>query len=142
MSAMTVRVALWLPCALLFSVACVVPAVKPEPNLATPPASEPRQGEPDVLTGHVYDAETGRPLSRELVLVEGMDTGSNVDTDGTYAIRGPLAPGRYTLVAICVGYNDQRGLALVEPGQTCVVDLRLKKTHYNSGPPEPDRKHP
>ena len=142
MFAMAGRVARWLPCALLFSAACVGPAVEHEPSQATPRASEPRQGEPDVLTGHVYDAETGKPLSRGLVLVEGLDTGSNVDTSGAYGIRGPLTPGRYTLVASCVEYDDGRALALVEPGKTCVVDLRLKKTHYNYGPLEPDRKHP
>ena len=110
--------------------ACAGPAVvRPstvEPEV--PLVCEPGQGEPGSVTGHVSAADPDEPLAFCSVSVWNTDIGSNIEPDGSYAIRGVLTPGRYTLLASALGFEERRALVEVRPGETTVVDFRLESS--------------
>src|SRR5512139_2380366 len=59
------------------------------------------------IGGKVTDKRTGEPLVGVNVLVEGTEAGGATDATGRYQIIN-IPPGKYTVSASYVGYNDQR----------------------------------
>jgi len=95
------------------------------------------------VAGSVCDRKTGGPLWGAAVEIWNTDFGSITDEDGRYIIEEVLHPGRYTLVASCVGYWGDSALVEVKPGSTTVIDFRLRPTEVDIrlGPDVPESKH-
>lgn len=56
------------------------------------------------LSGWIQDQETGKPLARVNVEIEGTPFGSATDEQGFFLIQN-LAPGKYTVTVKRIGYN-------------------------------------
>ncbi|MBN1407306.1 MAG: TonB-dependent receptor [Calditrichaceae bacterium] len=59
------------------------------------------------IAGQITDKENGYPLAGANVIIEGTMLGSTTDLDGYYVILN-VPPGKYTLVAQYVGYQEQK----------------------------------
>jgi outer membrane cobalamin receptor len=81
------------------------------------------QGTGDII-GRVVDAETGSPLPFASVGIANSVLGANSQQDGGFLIRG-LAPGRYTLRASYIGYEEQELTVTVEAFRATEANFRL-----------------
>ena len=59
------------------------------------------------IVGIITDKDTGEPLIGANVVVDGRPLGSTTDIDGSFLILN-VPPGRYTLIAQYIGYQDKR----------------------------------
>ncbi|MGH1366028.1 MAG: TonB-dependent receptor [Calditrichia bacterium] len=59
------------------------------------------------IVGQIVDKDTGEPLIGANVIIDGQPLGSTTDVEGSYLILN-VPPGRYTLVAQYIGYQDKR----------------------------------
>lgn len=66
------------------------------------------------ITGKVVD-EKNQPLAGASVTVDGTTTGTTVDVNGNYTIKG-LKPGAYSITARFIGYVDLKKNVTVEAG--------------------------
>ena len=57
------------------------------------------------IAGRVIDKSTGEPLAGANILIEDSQLGASTDEDGYFFFIN-LPPGKYTLVAMYVGYHD------------------------------------
>ncbi len=72
---------------------------------------------PDAITGYVFDAETDESLPGVNVFLDGTLRGAATNAEGYFRIDG-VPPGRYTLVASMVGYEQQQTkITMPEAGQ-------------------------
>ncbi len=79
------------------------------------------------IKGIVRDAESGSPLHRANVLVEGTAYGAATDVDGSFELRGVPA-GPQTLRASFVGYTTAKRAIMVAPAATMPVEIGLNPT--------------
>ncbi|UCE03050.1 MAG: TonB-dependent receptor, partial [Candidatus Latescibacterota bacterium] len=82
------------------------------------------QGTGDII-GRVVDAETGSPLPFASVGIKNSVLGANSQQDGGFVIRG-LVPGRYTLRASYIGYEEQELTLTVEAFRATEANFRLR----------------
>ena len=75
------------------------------------------------VTGEVFDAETGQPLTNVNVYLQGTQIGTSTDTEGFFFLRTGLSH-KATLVVSCVGYQRQR--FPLQPGQSAGIAVVLK----------------
>lgn len=79
------------------------------------------------LAGAVTDARSGTPVPHATVLVAGTQGSAVTDTAGRYAI-GPLAPGRYTVRVLAIGFEPAiRDDVVVAPGAPARADFALRR---------------
>jgi hypothetical protein len=79
------------------------------------------------LNGFVRDVTSGEPLGFANVYLDGTELGTASAEKGYYYI-GRVPPGRYTLKASYVGYDEWQQEVTVRADQTQTVDLALKPT--------------
>lgn len=84
------------------------------------------------VNGFVRDASSGEPLGFANVYLEGTDLGTASAEKGYYYI-GRVPPGRQTLKASYVGYEDWQGEVAVPAFQTVTVDILLKPARVQVG---------
>jgi hypothetical protein len=85
------------------------------------------------IAGSVTDAETGEPLPRVNVFVEGTDRGAATDDEGDYVILN-VPPGIYTLRSSMMGYKEGRAADVaVSVDFTTRVDFGLQLTVLEVG---------
>lgn|GEM_PF-3082599 len=100
-----------------------------------PPLPEPVKGHVTVvaggptgtISGHIYDARNGEVLVGASALIRGTDHGAATGVRGDYTITG-IQPGKYELVASCVGYNDLKTPVTLDSIAGLRVDLWLAVT--------------
>jgi len=82
------------------------------------------------VRGRVTDSETGTPIPRVNIAIEGegKETGTSTDTTGTFRMR--LAPGRYQLTATALGHQPQQRSVKVRVGKTTRLTLALAPHSY------------
>jgi outer membrane receptor protein involved in Fe transport len=79
------------------------------------------------IAGKVIDKRTGEPLPGATVLIVGTTRGAATDARGEYFILN-VPPGRYTLRASFVGYQEQiRQDVVVNSGFTTIVNFELSE---------------
>src|SRR5690349_10353129 len=84
--------------------------------------------ETGVITGRVSNAATLANLEGAVVRVEGLESSTITERDGTYRLSLPA--GNYSLIAAYTGLDDQTALATVKPGATVTRDIALTSTVY------------
>jgi outer membrane receptor protein involved in Fe transport len=85
------------------------------------------------ISGKITDKKTGDQLIGVNVLVEGTELGGATDANGRYQIIN-VPPGKYTVSASYVGYNDQKitGVQVIQDLGT-TVDFKLAPTVIEIG---------
>jgi len=85
------------------------------------------------VSGRVIDKKTGEPLVGASVVVEGTELGNATDLNGQYQIIN-VPPGKYTVTATTMGYNDQKvtGVQVIQDN-TVTVDFKLAVTVIDIG---------
>jgi TonB-linked SusC/RagA family outer membrane protein len=81
------------------------------------------------VTGKITDKETGGPVDNAQVRIDGTNTGSLSNEQGSYTI-GRVAPGSYQLRVIRLGYISTVLPVTVRAGQPTTVDFVLAKAPY------------
>jgi iron complex outermembrane receptor protein len=90
------------------------------------------------LTGHVTDAESGKPLYGATIRVSGSDattrqSGAISGPDGRYEVRG-LPPGRYSVTVTFLSYAPfERPDVTIGPGATATLDASMRQTSLGLG---------
>jgi len=85
-------------------------------------------GQTGKIAGLVTDDATGELLIGVNVYLENQVFGAATDLDGDYIILN-VPPGRYTMVAVMVGYREMRVLGVeVEIDRTTRIDFNLQST--------------
>ncbi len=85
------------------------------------------------IAGKVTDRRTGEELPGASVMVDGTELGAATDANGRYLIIN-VPPGRYTLTASFMGYNDAQVTGvLVVQDQTVTVDFKLASVVIDIG---------
>lgn len=79
------------------------------------------------LTGHVYDAVTGKGLPFANIVVEGTHLGTSADTTGFYTLELP-EPGRYWVSASVIGYRPKRYRVNIKDDRPIKLDFYLEPT--------------
>src|SRR5262245_34406455 len=79
------------------------------------------------LTGKVTDAATGAVLDGARVLVTGTSILESTDQEGRYTVRS-IAPGRYQVRALRIGYQPKVDSVTVGPSETAVLDFALAQS--------------
>jgi len=93
-------------------------------------AGVPRSAVAQTVRGHLYDAETGEPVSNGTIALKG-SLGTVVDRTaadslGAYSLNAPR-PGRYSLLATALGYQSTSTLAFdVGAEGPTTFDIRLE----------------
>ena len=77
------------------------------------------------LVGHVVDAQTRQALPNAAVLVAGTLLQARTDAHGDYRIDG-VAPGRYELRVLIIGYQSETRAERVAAGDTARADFALQ----------------
>ncbi|MEO0073209.1 MAG: TonB-dependent receptor [candidate division WOR-3 bacterium] len=85
------------------------------------------------IRGRVLDRATGEPLVGVNVVVNGTELGAATDANGEFLIIN-VPPGRYSLTASYIGYNDQTvtDVVVVQDNAT-TVEFRLSTTVIELG---------
>jgi len=78
-----------------------------------------------IITGHVRDAKTGRPIRGVTVSLDGAGKGAMTGDDGKFRLSG-VAPGTHTIHLRIIGYVRATKPTTVEEGQTTTVDATLE----------------
>ena len=81
-------------------------------------------GTPASIQGEVADRDTGRPLSGGVLTVAPSTTMIPTDTLGRFAVTG-LTPGRYSIRARQLGYEDQTATVVVTASAGAHLHLAL-----------------
>jgi hypothetical protein len=85
-----------------------------------------RAGQTGKIAGLVSDASTGEPLIGVNVYLENQSYGAATDMEGDYIMLN-IPPGRYTAVAVMVGYREMRITGIeVEIDRTTRLDFKLQ----------------
>ncbi|MFO7649930.1 MAG: TonB-dependent receptor [bacterium] len=84
------------------------------------------------INGFVRDATSGEPLGFANVYLDGTDLGTASAEKGYYYI-GRVPPGRQTLKASYVGYEDWQSSVVAAAYQTVTVDILLKPARVQLG---------
>ncbi len=63
-----------------------------------------RKNKSAVISGHVVDGKTGKPLPGAIIVIKNMDLGVASDENGTFELL--LKPGNYIVFISCIGYED------------------------------------
>lgn len=82
---------------------------------------------PGTLSGQVLDAVTSLPISGAMIRVSQNDfliATTTTDLNGNYTIIG-LDPGSYTVVALANSYQDAIEGAVIQGGQTTILNFSL-----------------
>ncbi|MFB6099028.1 MAG: carboxypeptidase-like regulatory domain-containing protein [Salinibacter sp.] len=78
------------------------------------------------LTGTVFDAKTGRPLSNVNVFLDGTTLGSATGEQGQFTVSG-IPPGSYTVVVSRISYQSKtRTVHLRDTTRTLTFELQPK----------------
>ncbi|MCX6844549.1 MAG: carboxypeptidase-like regulatory domain-containing protein [candidate division WOR-3 bacterium] len=107
-----------------------------------PPLPEPVKGHVTVvaggpagtISGHIYDAKSGEVLVGTSAFIRGTDLGAATGVRGDYTLTG-VPPGKYELVASCIGYNDLKTTVTPDSIAGLRVDLWLAVTTVLLGRP-------
>jgi iron complex outermembrane receptor protein len=83
------------------------------------------------LRGRVTDAETGAPVPRANLVLDGDGTATGTSTDTTGAFQIRLAPGRYQLRLSATGYRTRTRMVEVERGDATTLALPLTPQSYS-----------
>lgn len=82
------------------------------------------------IAGEVIDKETGEGLPGVNVYLEGTTLGASTDLEGYYVILN-VPPGTYEIVAVNIGYQDQKVLNVkVSIDFTTNLDFKMGSTIY------------
>ncbi len=85
------------------------------------------------ISGRITDADTGEPLVGANILIKGTSLGAAADIDGYYVILN-VAPGKYTLQAMFIGYNTQEvSNVRVSIDLTAKINVQLSATTLETG---------
>jgi hypothetical protein len=79
------------------------------------------------IKGTVVDDSTGAPLPDTHVFISGSMTGTTVDPDGHFRLRG-LSAGAKRLYVTRLGYEPQQRDLLLPPDTTLTFSFRLRRT--------------
>lgn len=80
---------------------------------------------PAEISGHVIDAQTGRPIPQARIDVVGHSDHADAESDGSYLLRG-VDPGIYTICIHAIGYLPYSADAELTNGRTTIVDAALQ----------------
>lgn len=88
-----------------------------------------------VVRGEVVDS-AGLPLDNAIVRLPAMQVGTHTDAAGRFAFER-LAPGRYEIVGLLIGFLAAQDTVHVRPGETTHVKFRLAAPplHVDTLPP-------
>ena len=100
-----------------------------------PPLPEPVKGHVTVvaggpsgtISGHIHDARDSEVVVVASALIREIDRGTATGVRGDYTITG-VPPGKYELVASCVGYNDLKTPVTLDSIAGLRVDFWLAVT--------------
>jgi len=84
------------------------------------------QAQTGSIEGRVTDAESGEPLTGVNVILQGTDSGTATQSDGTFALQN-VATGSYTLRASNVGYQTATREVQVREGKTTSLNIELSR---------------
>ncbi len=76
------------------------------------------------IVGKVTDARTGDPLPGTNIFIEGTSMGAAADQSGKYVIYN-VPPGKYTLRASFIGYDEAKKTVTVSAGAEVRADFKL-----------------
>lgn len=77
------------------------------------------------VRGHIFDAESGDPVSYATVFLQGTTYGTSTDIDGFYSLNG-IPAGDYNLVAQFLGYDSTAVMIVVKDG--AITNKQLSMT--------------
>ncbi len=80
------------------------------------------------VTGKITDADTGDPLLRASVVLEGAATGAFTDASGMYSFEIPA--GERTIIVSYLGYKTATSKVTVVAGQAVTLDVALETTAF------------
>lgn len=80
------------------------------------------------VTGKITDADTGDPLLRASVVLEGAATGAFTDISGLYSFEIPA--GERTIIVSYLGYKTATSKVTVVAGQAVTLDVALETTAF------------
>ncbi|MCA0238892.1 MAG: TonB-dependent receptor [Bacteroidetes bacterium] len=80
------------------------------------------------VTGKITDADTGDPLLRASVVLEGAATGAFTDASGMYSFEIPA--GERTIIVSYLGYKTATSKVTVVAGQAVSLDVALETTAF------------
>jgi hypothetical protein len=81
------------------------------------------------INGYISDAETGETLISANFALSGTRKGTSTNTSGYYNLTN-LSPGRYTVVATYIGYQNFKKEIKLEADQNLRLDIQLKPEGY------------
>jgi TonB-linked SusC/RagA family outer membrane protein len=93
----------------------------PRRSAVVPKADEARA---EVITGHVTDAASGRPLPNVQVGIVGTTLGATTNAEGRFTIAN-VGPGAHTLRVILIGFAPQTRAVNVAAGATVTADFQM-----------------
>lgn len=76
------------------------------------------------IIGHVIEKETGEHIPGFTIRIPGTSMGAMTDASGHYSITN-LAPGKYTVEALCVGYMTVKHEVSIAAHQTVEVNFEV-----------------
>ncbi len=85
-----------------------------------------------VIRGHVFDKQSGEPLAFANIVLQGTNHYTSTDATGFYTLSG-LEKGEYTLIASYVGYDSQKVVINLKPGQIVNKQLLLEESAIQLG---------
>ncbi|MBL7781657.1 MAG: TonB-dependent receptor [Saprospiraceae bacterium] len=80
------------------------------------------------VTGKITDADTGEPLLRASVVLEGAATGAFTDASGMYSLEIPA--GERTIIVSYLGYKTATSKVTVVAGQAAALDVAMETTSF------------
>ncbi len=80
------------------------------------------------VTGKITDADTGEPLLRASIVLEGAASGAFADASGVYTISVP--PGERTLIVSYLGYKTATQKVTITSSQTTTLDFAMETTSF------------
>lgn len=80
------------------------------------------------VTGKITDADTGDPLLRASVVLEGAATGAFTDASGMYSFEIPA--GERTIIVSYLGYKTATSKVTVVAGQAVSLDVAMETTAF------------
>jgi len=121
-----------LNCRIIFTLAVLLPI------MVAPVNGDPTVPE-ETIYGHVYDSDTGNPVSGAWVRCEGKT--ETTDAEGYYAIEGGFAPSTsYTLTCYASGYPDSSKTVTTDSYGKAKSDFHLGSEEPIPKPTPPGKK--
>ncbi len=112
-------------------VKCLTPAVLAFFLFLSSTSNAPAQST-GAVRGTVIDDESGEPLPRASIRLEGTKYGGVSDNDGRYRISN-IPTGSYTLVVTYIGFKEGRESVRIAGGSTIIVDITLESETIEGG---------